>query len=95
MVHQGIPDDIHLLVETAHEPPPTLEPGTKICVRNRFLGDWSKGFEVAEVLGDGYRIRRVSDGLDFPDVFPVADVRLERRNHPERDVDGSYLDREI
>ncbi|HEY7947725.1 MAG TPA: hypothetical protein VID75_08615 [Acidimicrobiales bacterium] len=73
---------------------PVLGVGSKICVRNRFLGDWSMGFEVADVLGDGYRIRRVSDGLSFPDVFPFDEVRLERRLDPERGVAGSCLDRE-
>jgi hypothetical protein len=67
----------------------------RICVRNRFLGDWSSGFEVAEVLHDGYRIQRVSDGLAFPDVFPIEEVRLERRQQPERGLDGSYLDRRL
>ncbi len=72
---------------------PALGVGMKICVRNRFLGDWSMGFEVAAVTGEGYRIRRVSDGLSFPDVFPFDDVRLERRLDPERGVAGSCLDR--
>jgi hypothetical protein len=72
---------------------PSLEVGTKICVRNRFLGDWSSGFEVDAVLHHGYRIRRCSDGMTFPDVFPVEDVRLERRQQPARGIGGSYLDR--
>jgi len=71
----------------------TLDVGTKVCVRNRFLGDWTTGFHVAEVLRDGYRIRRVSDGHVFPDVFPFTDVRLERRQQPLREISGSHLDR--
>jgi len=71
----------------------TLEVGTPICVRNRFIGDWTSGFKVAEVLGDGYRIRRLSDGHVFPDVFAFDDVRLERRQHPLREIAGSHLDR--
>jgi hypothetical protein len=67
--------------------------GALVCVRNRFLGDWTSGFTVAEVLGDGYRIRRISDGHAFPDVFPFAEVRLERRRQPLREIVGSYLDR--
>ena len=63
------------------------------CVRNRFLGDWTTGFKVAEVLSDGYRIRRLSDGHSFPDVFAFDDVRLERRQHPLREISGSHLDR--
>jgi hypothetical protein len=67
----------------------SLDIGEQIIVRNRFLGDWTGGFRVAEVLSEGYRIQRISDGLTFPDVFPFAEVRQERR-HGMR---GSYLDR--
>lgn len=63
-----------------------------VCVRNRFLGTWSTGFVVAEVLADGYRIRRVSDDLVFPDVFSPLDVRAERRHDPWRSI-RSHLDR--
>ena len=73
--------------------PGTLTVGTPICVRNRFIGNWSSGFLVAEVLDDGYRIRRLSDGLAFPDVFAFDDVRLERRHRPDRGITGSHLDR--
>jgi hypothetical protein len=76
-----------------NDPGPTLDVGTKVYVRNRFLGDWTTGFEVAEVLSDGYRIRRLSDGQGFPDVFAFEDVRLERRHYPMREISGSYLDR--
>ncbi len=74
-------------------PIPTLAVGTEVCVRNRFLGDWITGFKVAEVLGDGYRIRRLLDDCVFPDVFGFEDVRLERRQQPLRGITGSYLDR--
>lgn len=67
--------------------------GTNVCVRNRFLGDWITGFKVAEVLGDGYRIRRLLDDCVFPDVFAFEDVQRERRQHPLRGITGSYLDR--
>ena len=94
MVNHGNPTEPVERVETSDRRRPALGVGMKICVRNRFLGDWSMGFEVADVLGDGYRIRRISDGLCFPDVFPLDDVRLERRQDPERGVVGSCLDRE-
>jgi hypothetical protein len=45
------------------------------------------------VLGDGYRIRRTSDGHDFPDVFLLDDVRLERGWHPLHGIRRAYLDR--
>ena len=79
--------------EKEFAPLPTMETGAKICVRNQFLGDWSSGFAVAEVVHHGYRIQRLSDGLVFPDVFAVDDVRPERRQEPERGIGGSHLDR--
>ena len=69
---------------TATESTAHFEVGTRIYVRTRYLGEWSGGFVVAEVLDDGYRIRRTSDGHDFSDVFPFDDVRLERRQDPLR-----------
>jgi len=38
-----------------------LAPGTKVDVRNRFQGTWVRGFEIAEVTSEGYRIRRIYD----------------------------------
>jgi len=58
-----------------------LPDGTRVDVRNRFVGTWSHGFEVAEHVGKGYRVRRLSDNSVLPDVFPTEDVRTERRNH--------------
>ena len=52
-----------------------LTVGTPVDVRNRFVGAWSRGFEVAERLPGGYRIRRKSDGAVFPDVFTHYEVR--------------------
>ncbi|HUY22964.1 MAG TPA: hypothetical protein VMV22_11580 [Acidimicrobiales bacterium] len=57
----------------------TLERGTRVDVRNRFVGAWSHGFEVAERVGEGYRIRRLSDDSVLPDVFVTEDLRPERR----------------
>lgn len=57
----------------------TLEPGTRVEVRSHFEGHWSRGFEVAEVVGEGYRVRRLSDGSVLPASFPADDVRAEKR----------------
>jgi len=92
-VYQHDARDSQVFSATSSEVVPTLEVGMRVCVRNRFLGDWTTGFKVAEVLRDGYRIRRLSDGHDFPDVFAFEDVRLERRQHPLRETSGSYPDR--
>jgi hypothetical protein len=47
-------------------------------VRNRFQGTWVRGFEIAEVTSDGYRIRRMSDGSVLGELFSRDDVRRER-----------------
>jgi hypothetical protein len=52
-----------------------LPVGTRVAVRNRYLGAWSHGFQVAGHAPEGYRIRRLSDGSVFPDVFPHHDIR--------------------
>jgi hypothetical protein len=72
---------------------PIFEIGTKVYVRSRYLGQWCGGFEVAAILHDGYRIRRLSDGHAFPDLFPFDDVHRERRQQPLRGIATSYLDR--
>jgi hypothetical protein len=55
-----------------------LTVGTKVDVRNRYQGTWVRGFEVAEVTEDGYRIRRLSDGSTLGELFVRDDVRRER-----------------
>jgi len=85
--------DVYAALVQTGDPVPALGVGTNVCVRNRFVGDWVTGFRVAEVLGDGYRIRRFSDDHVFPDLFAFDDVRLERRQQPLRGITGSYLDR--
>jgi hypothetical protein len=60
--------------------PRPLAPGTKVEVRQRFDGRFAKGFEVAELAGDDYRIRRLSDGSVLPVAFHRADIRRERHS---------------
>lgn len=61
-------------------PSEALAPGTRVDVKNRFIGSWAHGFEVAEHLtGDGYRVRRVSDGSILPEPLSSDEVRPERR----------------
>ncbi|MBV8690426.1 MAG: hypothetical protein JOZ37_04195 [Actinobacteria bacterium] len=55
----------------------TFSTGTAIEVANRFTEEWSSGFEVLEVVADGYRIRRRSDGTVIPTTFTVSEVREE------------------
>lgn len=57
-----------------------FEPGTRIDVRDRFQGTWSRGFAVREVTEDGrYRVQRVSDGSVVPGTFASTTVRKERK----------------
>jgi hypothetical protein len=92
-VHQGESHDVRVRPYSDGAGLPRLGAGDKVCVRDRFLGNWSSGFAVASVVADGYLIQRLSDGLTFPDVFRFDDVRLERRQEPDRGIAGSYLDR--
>jgi hypothetical protein len=68
------------VMDVATDMPDTQLPeGTPVDVRNRFVGAWSHGFEVAERVQGGYRVRRLSDDSVLPDIFPSEDVRSERR----------------
>ncbi len=56
-----------------------LMPGARVEVRNRLDGRWARGFEVIGHSPGGYRLRRLSDGMELPLPFAEADVRRERR----------------
>ena len=56
-------------------PDRSLPIGSVVDVRTRYLGQWSGGFQVAESVSGGCRIRRFSDGSVFADVFQWSDVR--------------------
>jgi len=49
--------------------------GTAVDVRNRYIGTWSNGFEVAGLVEEGYLIRRLSDGSVLPDPLSFDEVR--------------------
>lgn len=49
--------------------------GTPVDVRNRFMGTWCRGFEVAGVVDDGYLIRRLSDLSVLPEPLGFDQVR--------------------
>jgi hypothetical protein len=51
--------------------------GTPCEVLNQFERRWTRGFEVAESVGGGYRLRRLSDGSVLPVVFAVDTVRRD------------------
>ncbi len=56
-----------------------LRPGTAVEVRSRFEGTWARGFEIAEDVEGGYRIRRLSDGELLPVVLRDEEIRKERK----------------
>ena len=56
-----------------------LPHGTRVDVRSRFVGEWTRGFEIDEPVPGGYRIRRISDGSVLPDVLSEDEIRPERR----------------
>ena len=59
-----------------------LDVGSKVQVRTDFDHTWASGFEVVEPCrGEGYLLRRVSDGRVLPRRFPSDDVRRERRDN--------------
>ncbi len=54
-----------------------LKPGMRVEVRSRFDDSWARGFEVAEVLPDSYRLRRLSVLSVLPVEFSFDDVRKD------------------
>ena len=62
--------------------PFALTAGTRVDVRSRYVGSWSRGFEVAERVDElGYRVRRLSDGAVLPDLLDEDELRPERRRN--------------
>jgi hypothetical protein len=59
----------------ATSPKPAISVGTPVEVRNNFCAAWSRGFEVAEATGEGYRLRRQSDQYVLPSEFVANEVR--------------------
>jgi hypothetical protein len=53
----------------------TFAVGTSVDVKNRYIGTWSHGFEIAGLVEHGYLIRRVSDGSVLPDALSFDEVR--------------------
>lgn len=49
--------------------------GEKVEVHTRFTDSWAPGFVIDDVVGEGYRLRRLSDGAVLPGVTGESDVR--------------------
>jgi hypothetical protein len=52
-----------------------LHVGEQVEVHTKYNDSWVSGFEVAEVVEGGYRVRRTSDGTLLPNLTSEADVR--------------------
>jgi hypothetical protein len=62
--------------------PRRLLVGDSIEVHTRFNDSWSAGFEIAEVLTSGYRVRRTHDHAMLPEMTGDDDVRAARKPSP-------------
>ena len=52
-----------------------LQVGDQVEVHTKYNDSWVGGFEIAEVLDGGYRVRRTSDGSLLPNLTGEDDVR--------------------
>jgi hypothetical protein len=59
----------------AENPTPPLEPGTSVEVRSRYDAQWKRGFEIAAIEDQLYRIYRQSDRSILGAAFRASDVR--------------------
>jgi len=57
---------------------PRVVAGDNVEVRTRYqAGQWAHGYQIAEVLDEGYRILRRGSQEVIPQVIGTADVRLD------------------
>lgn len=52
-----------------------MQVGEKVEVHSRFTDSWAQGFVIEDVVGEGYRLRRLSDGSVLPGVTGEGDLR--------------------
>ena len=52
-----------------------LRVGDPVEVHTKYNDAWVAGFEIAEVVDGGYRVRRISDGTLLPNRTTEADLR--------------------
>lgn len=54
-----------------------LSVDARVEVHTRYEpGRWARGFTVCEVMTDGYRLRRTSDGAVLSDTFRPDEIRV-------------------
>jgi cold shock CspA family protein len=66
-----------LVVRDATATDETRHPvASRVEVRTRYQkGQWASGYEIAQVVQSGYRLRRPGALETLPDIFVAADVR--------------------
>src|SRR5258706_423403 len=76
----GLPTDALTFLDDLHDSPSTedLREGTCIEVHSSFTDTWVPGFEIAETVIGGYRIRRASDGSVLSGFVAPKDLRVAR-----------------
>jgi hypothetical protein len=65
----------------------SMEIGDRVEVHTRFNNTWVRGFQVAAVVGPGYRLCRTSDGTVLPSITGESDLRPEPRDRPAHATD--------
>jgi cold shock CspA family protein len=69
------------------EIPPTQprhQVASKVEVRTRYQGQWASGYEIAQVVESGYKLRRPGALDTLPDIFVPADVRHAATDYSAR-----------
>lgn len=52
-----------------------MQVGEKVEVHSRFTDSWAQGFVIEDVVGEGYQLRRLSDGSLLPCITGESDLR--------------------
>ena len=60
---------------TGHNVVDAVAIGARIEIRNIYLQRWSRGFQVAAIIADGYLVRRLADNFILPRAFGPDDIR--------------------
>ena len=92
--HTGDPEDRRRIDTTARTQgvSDALLVGTRVDVHARYdMGRWVRGFSVAEVRPDGYRIRRTSDGTVLSQTIRADELRVASPV-PSRPFEGEILE---
>jgi hypothetical protein len=53
----------------------SVEIGDQVEVHTDFGDSWVDGFEIAEIVPEGYHVRRTSDGSLLPGYTSESDLR--------------------